>query len=113
MPGGRVVGPVCLPHSDEWKCDNSTGRISLLRGPAGPAFERVVECARFPVAQKPCDFSDWQAPLSEVALGKVKSQLVQHSAECHPFSREAALERSWANSKPLRDFGDSGAPMRQ
>src|SRR5262249_52555079 len=85
----------------------------LRRGLAGPALERVVERARFPITKQPCNLGNGQVLLLQVAFGQIESQIVQHATERDSLGREPPCERSRANAESLRDLRDARLSMRQ
>ena len=56
---------------------SARSHLSLGRG-AGPAFERMIECAVIAVAEKPRDLGDWQIGFSQIARGEIEPQTVEY-----------------------------------
>ena len=81
--------------------------------PARPPFIGVGEGAWLPVAKQPCNLGNGQILILQVALGKIRSQPIEHAREGEPLFGEPTRERALAHAQPPGDFGRSRLSMRQ
>src|SRR5262249_19002811 len=81
--------------------------------PARPPFVGVGEGTWFAIAKQPCNFGNGQIPILQVALGKTRSQPVEHGGESEPLIGEPTHECARAHAEPPSDFGCTRLSMRQ
>src|SRR5262245_42228003 len=132
--GDRVIAPVAAqsplqaPHASAsreryvWRTQSSSSRarqwqpcddmvrVRLPRRLASPALERVIERARFTIAEKPGDLGNRQRPFLQITFGEIISQLIQHRAECHSLGLKPPAERSRADAEPSRNLCNARLP---
>jgi hypothetical protein len=71
----------------------------FLRCLARPALERMRECARLLIAQKPCDRGYGKVPLLQIAFCEIVTQLIWNCGEAQSLGRQPTGERSVAHAE--------------